>query len=208
MRTAARNSLAVPFFKTVLFNLGWFFVAFGVLVITGAANAVNLTDGLDGLAIGQAMIAAAAFALDRLPGRQRGLFQLPAAASCARADELMVFCGALVGSSLGFMWFNAPPPRSSWATPGRCRSAPRSVRSASSPSMSWCWRHRRDVCPRGGLGHRAGRELQDDRPAGFPDGGRCTSFRAAGLGGTEDRDPFLDHRADPGDRRAGDAKLR
>ena len=109
MRTPLANSLAVPFFKNVLFNLGWFFVVFGVLVITGASNAVNLTDGLDGLAIGQTMIAAAAFALiaylvgNSIYSNYLQLHHVP------RADELMVFCGALVGASLGFMWFNAPP---------------------------------------------------------------------------------------------------
>ncbi len=103
------NALAVPFFKTVLLNLGWFFVPFGVLVITGASNAVNLTDGLDGLAIGQAMIAAAAFALiaylvgNAVYANYLQLHHVP------RVDELMVFCGALVGASLGFLWFNAPP---------------------------------------------------------------------------------------------------
>ena len=71
MREALANALAVPFFKNVLINLGWFFVPFGVLVITGASNAVNLTDGLDGLAIGPAMIAAALLRDHRLPRRQR-----------------------------------------------------------------------------------------------------------------------------------------
>src|SRR5215212_4436012 len=61
-RSSLANTLAVPFLKDVLLNLGWFFVPFGVLVITGASNAVNLTDGLDGLAIGPSMIAALSFA--------------------------------------------------------------------------------------------------------------------------------------------------
>jgi phospho-N-acetylmuramoyl-pentapeptide-transferase len=103
------NALAVPFFKNVLFNLGWFFVPFGVLVITGASNSVNLTDGLDGLAIGPAMIAAASFAIiSYLVGNAvyANYLQLH---HVARADELMVFCGAMVGASLGFLWFNAPP---------------------------------------------------------------------------------------------------
>ena len=103
------NALAVPFFKNVLFNLGWFFVPFGVLVITGASNSVNLTDGLDGLAIGPAMIAAASFAIiSYLVGNAvyANYLQLH---HVARADELLVFCGAMVGASLGFLWFNAPP---------------------------------------------------------------------------------------------------
>jgi phospho-N-acetylmuramoyl-pentapeptide-transferase len=103
------NAVAVPFFKTVLVNLGWFFVPFGVLVIVGASNAVNLTDGLDGLAIGPMMIAAGCFALiayvvgNAVFANYLQLHHVP------RADELTVFCGAMVGASLGFLWFNAPP---------------------------------------------------------------------------------------------------
>jgi len=103
------NTLAVPFFKNTLFNLGWFFVAFGALVVTGASNAVNLTDGLDGLAIVPAMIASASFAFiaylvgNLVYANYLQLHHVP------RADELMVFCSALVGASLGFLWFNAPP---------------------------------------------------------------------------------------------------
>src|SRR5271154_760682 len=103
------NAVAVPFFKNVLLNLGWFFVPFGVLVIAGASNAVNLTDGLDGLAIGPSMIAAGCFALiayvvgNAVFANYLQLHHVP------RADELTVFCGAMVGASLGFLWFNAPP---------------------------------------------------------------------------------------------------
>ena len=109
MRQPLADTIAVPFFKNVLIDLGWFFIVFGVLVITGASNAVNLTDGLDGLAIGPAMIAAGCFALIAyLVGRAdfSNYLQLH---HVPRADELMVFCGALVGASLGFLWFNAPP---------------------------------------------------------------------------------------------------
>lgn len=108
-RESVANTLAVPFLKDVLLNLGWFFVPFGVLVITGASNAVNLTDGLDGLAIGPAMIAAASFAViaylvgNSVYATYLQLHHVP------RADELMVFSAAMVGASLGFLWFNAPP---------------------------------------------------------------------------------------------------
>ena len=109
MRHPLSNALAVPFLKNVLFNLGWFFVLFGILVITGASNAVNLTDGLDGLAIGPALIAAASFAIiaylvgNAVYANYLQLHHVP------RADELMVFCSAMAGASLGFLWFNAPP---------------------------------------------------------------------------------------------------
>ncbi len=103
------NALAVPFFKHVLFDLGWFFIPFGSLVIVGAANAVNLTDGLDGLAIGPAMIAAGCFALiaylvgNAIFANYLELHHVPG------AGELAVFSSAMVGASLGFLWFNAPP---------------------------------------------------------------------------------------------------
>jgi phospho-N-acetylmuramoyl-pentapeptide-transferase len=91
MRQPLANTLAVPFFKNVLIDLGWFFVPFGVLVITGASNSVNLTDGLDGLAIGPTMIAAGAFAFitylvgNAVYANYLQLHHVP------RADELMVF---------------------------------------------------------------------------------------------------------------------
>ena len=103
------NQVAVPFFKNALLDLGWFFVPFGVFVIVGASNAVNLTDGLDGLAIVPTMIAAGCFAfIAYLVGNLTfatylQLHHIP------RTDELAVFCGAMVGASLGFLWFNAPP---------------------------------------------------------------------------------------------------
>jgi phospho-N-acetylmuramoyl-pentapeptide-transferase len=101
--------LAVPFFKDLLINLGWFFVPFAILVMVGASNAVNLTDGLDGLAIGPVMIAAGCFALiaylvgNSVFSTYLQLHYVPG------SGELAVFCGALVGASLGFLWFNAPP---------------------------------------------------------------------------------------------------
>jgi phospho-N-acetylmuramoyl-pentapeptide-transferase len=109
MRQPLANTIAVPFFKNVLFDLGWFFAPFGVLVITGASNAVNLTDGLDGLAIVPAMIAAGCFALiayivgNSIFANYLQVHYVPG------AGELTVFCGAMVGASLGFLWFNAPP---------------------------------------------------------------------------------------------------
>jgi phospho-N-acetylmuramoyl-pentapeptide-transferase len=102
--------VAVPFFKNVLIDLGWFFVPFGVLVIVGASNAVNLTDGLDGLAIVPMMIAAGCFAfIAYMVGNVVFANYLQLHHMSPHADELAVFCGAMVGASLGFLWFNAPP---------------------------------------------------------------------------------------------------
>jgi phospho-N-acetylmuramoyl-pentapeptide-transferase len=104
-----QTHLAVPFFKDVLIQLGPFFVPFAVLVMVGASNAVNLTDGLDGLAIVPVMIVAGCLALIAyLVGNSvfAGYLQIHYVPGCG---ELAVFCGALVGASLGFLWFNAPP---------------------------------------------------------------------------------------------------
>lgn len=103
------TSLAFPFFKSLLLDLGWFFVPFGILVVVGAANAVNLTDGLDGLAIGPIMICAACFGvISYLVGH--AVFSDYLQINFVKdSGELAVFCGALVGAGLGFLWFNAPP---------------------------------------------------------------------------------------------------
>lgn len=101
--------LAIPFFKTSLLNLGWFFVPFAICVIIGSSNAVNLTDGLDGLATGPIMIAALSFAIiSYLVGNvvfanYLQIHFIPG------AGELAVICAAIVGAGLGFLWFNAPP---------------------------------------------------------------------------------------------------
>jgi len=101
--------LAVPFFKNVLIYFGMFYLAIGAFVIVGAANAVNFTDGLDGLAIVPVMIAASTFLLFAyLVGNIKfaDYLQLHYVAG---TGELIVFLGALVGAGLGFLWYNAPP---------------------------------------------------------------------------------------------------
>ncbi len=103
------TSLAFPFFKELMVDLGWFFVIFGAVVIVGAGNAVNLTDGLDGLAIVPVMIASASFgAIAYLAGNTvfSDYLQIHYVAG---TGELMVVCGAVFGAGLGFLWFNAPP---------------------------------------------------------------------------------------------------
>jgi phospho-N-acetylmuramoyl-pentapeptide-transferase len=107
--TGLANALAVPFFKNVLIELGWFYLPFGVLVIIGASNAVNLTDGLDGLAIVPSMIAAGCFAFIAYLAGNLIFANYLQIHHIAGAGELTVFCGAMVGASLGFLWFNAPP---------------------------------------------------------------------------------------------------
>jgi phospho-N-acetylmuramoyl-pentapeptide-transferase len=96
--------LAIPFLKNVMVNLGWFlFIVFAVLVLVGSSNAVNLTDGLDGLAIVPVMIAAGCFALIAY------LVGNSVYANYLQIHYVAGTCGALIGASLGFLWFNAPP---------------------------------------------------------------------------------------------------
>lgn len=107
--SAHATSLAIPFFKDFMLQLGWFFLAFAIFVIVGASNAVNLTDGLDGLATVPVMIAALCFGvISYLVGNLvfANYLQIP---HVPGSGELSVFCGALVGACLGFLWFNAPP---------------------------------------------------------------------------------------------------
>ena len=102
-------SVAVPFLKDFFVPLGWGILLFGAFVIVGGGNAVNLTDGLEGLAIVPVMIAAASFALIAyLVGNAvfAGYLQIQ---HVPRAGELAVICGAVIGAGLGFLWFNAPP---------------------------------------------------------------------------------------------------
>jgi phospho-N-acetylmuramoyl-pentapeptide-transferase len=98
-----------PVRQTALLNVGWFFLPFGILVITGASNSVNLTDGLDGLAIGPSMIAAGCFAFIAYAVGNANFANYLQLHHVTGADELTVFCGAMVGAGLGFLWFNAPP---------------------------------------------------------------------------------------------------
>ncbi|MDZ4759701.1 MAG: phospho-N-acetylmuramoyl-pentapeptide-transferase [Alphaproteobacteria bacterium] len=106
------QSLAVPFFKDVLLDLTLYgFIAFGAFVITGAGNAVNFTDGLDGLAIGPVMIAGATFGFIAYAcGTPRFANYLLLTATPGTA-ELAVVAGALVGGGLGFLWYNTPPAK-------------------------------------------------------------------------------------------------
>ena len=104
-----KPTLTVPFFKNVVLPLGLLFVLFGMIVIAGAGNAVNLTDGLDGLAIVPVMITAATFGLIAYAVghfRFAGYLQINFVAG---AGELAIICGAIIGAGLGFLWFNAPP---------------------------------------------------------------------------------------------------
>lgn len=102
-------ALALPFFKDLLIYLSYFFIVFGAVVIVGAGNAVNLTDGLDGLAIVPVMIASASFALIAYLSGNVNFSEYLQIHHVPGTGELAVICGAVIGAGLGFLWFNAPP---------------------------------------------------------------------------------------------------
>lgn len=103
------GQLSVPFFKNIRPDLGWFYVVFAVLVIVGASNAVNLTDGLDGLATGPTIISGSVYLVFSYLAGHMVLAEYLQIPYVAGAGELAIFCGALVGACLGFLWFNAYP---------------------------------------------------------------------------------------------------
>ena len=105
------TSIAFPFFKDVLLNIGWFYVAFVAFTLVGFSNAVNLTDGLDGLAIVPVMMSAAAFGIisylvgNFIFSEYLGVHHVPG------SGELAIFCAAIIGGGVGFLWYNAPPAK-------------------------------------------------------------------------------------------------
>ena len=101
--------LSVPFMKSLLIDLGWFYIPFVAVVIVGSSNAVNLTDGLDGLAIGLVGIAATANAVIVYLGGNKIIADYLKILYIPGSGELAIFCGAMLGASLGFLWYNTHP---------------------------------------------------------------------------------------------------
>ncbi len=106
---ALQYQLALPVFKNTLINLGFFFIPFAMIVIVGAANAVNLTDGLDGLAIMPVMIAASALGVIAYVVGRTDFTEYLDVHYVEGTGEIMIFVAGLVGGGLGFLWYNAPP---------------------------------------------------------------------------------------------------
>jgi len=105
------NNLYFPFFKNLVINLGWFFIPFYLFVLVGSSNAVNLTDGLDGLATVPVILVAACFAfISYVSGNIvfSDYLQIP---YIEGVGEASIFCGSIIGACLGFLWFNAPPAK-------------------------------------------------------------------------------------------------
>ena len=105
------TNLYFPFFKNLIINLGWFFIPFSVFIIVGSSNAVNLTDGLDGLATVPVILVAGCFAfISYVTGNIvfSEYLQIP---YIEGMGEVSIFCGSIIGACLGFLWFNAPPAK-------------------------------------------------------------------------------------------------
>ena len=110
-RLSRYHKFIFSFFKNLIIDLGWFFIPFSIFVIVGSSNAVNLTDGLDGLATVPVILVAACFAfISYVTGNIvfSDYLQIP---YIEGTGEISIFCGAIIGSCLGFLWFNAPPAK-------------------------------------------------------------------------------------------------
>ena len=105
------NNLYFPFFKNLVINLGWFFIPFYMFVLVGASNAVNLTDGLDGLATVPVMLVAACFAFISYVSGNIIFSDYLQITYIEGVGEASIFCGSIIGACLGFLWFNAPPAK-------------------------------------------------------------------------------------------------
>ena len=195
-KKAYSTSINVPFFKSFKPDLlidsllrNWytyplafvFFFAFMILVIVGSSDAVNLTDGLDGLAIGLMLIASFAMtALTYVTGHAQfaeylDLARLPG------ASELTIFCSSMVGASLGFLWYNAHPAEifmgdvGSLALGGALGVVAVLIKQEDSAAL-----YRRRLCDRSAVGDFAGGQLQAAQEADLQDGADPSSFRGAG----------------------------
>ena len=199
---ALTGQLAFPVFKTYLLDLGWFFLPFAMLVIVGAANAVNLTDGLDGLAIMPVMIAAGSLGvIAYIVGRVDFTDYLDVH-YVPDTGEILIFVAALIGGGLGFLWYNAPPAAVFMGDTGSLALG------GALGAIAVATKHEIVLAIIGGLfvvealsGDHPGRLLQAHQEAGVPDGADPPPFREARLGRAADRHPLLDRLADPRDDR-------
>jgi len=105
------NNLYFPFLKNLVINLGWFFIPFYLFVLVGSSNAVNLTDGLDGLATVPVILVAACFAFISYVSGNIVFSEYLQIPYIEGVGEASIFCGSIIGACLGFLWFNAPPAK-------------------------------------------------------------------------------------------------
>jgi phospho-N-acetylmuramoyl-pentapeptide-transferase len=172
------SSITIPFFKTILPDLGWGYIILATFIIVGAANAVNLTDGLDGLATGPAIICFLTylfFAYFAGNIKIANYLQIPYVAG---AGELAVFCGAMAGAGLGFLWYNAYPAQVFMGDVGSLSlGGALGTLAVADQTGNPSRRCRRDFCSRDGLGDFSSGMVQDvERKTYLPDGPSPPSF--------------------------------
>ena len=194
-----------------VFDLGWFYVVFGGFVIVGAGNAVNLTDGLDGLAIVPVMIAAGTFGFIAYLAGNAIFANYLQIHFVPGTGELAVICGALIGAGLGFLWFNAPPAQIFMGDTGSLALG------GLLGTIAVATKHEIVLAIVGGLFVLEIMSViiqvdvvQAHRQARLQDGADPPPFRAAGLDRAAGRDPLLDHlrRAGAGRPRDPEAAVR
>ncbi len=191
----AETTLFLPFFKTFAEPLSAFsYIALAYFMIVGMSNAVNLTDGLDGLAIMPATLVISAlgiFAYATGNAVFANYLQIP---EVRGAGELIIFCGALAGAGLGFLWFNSYPAQVFMGDVGALAIGAAHRRDCGDRAPgSGDAGHGRRVRARDCVGHSAGGLLQAARQAHLQDGAHPSSLRAEGLGRAEGHRPLLDH---------------
>ena len=184
----------VPFFKDVLVPLGPLFVVLAYFVIVGSSNAVNLTDGLDGLAIMPAVLVAAALGVFAYASGNVVFANYLAIPYIAGTGEVLVICAAIFGAGLGFLWFNTYPAQVFMGDIGALAlGAALGVIAVIVRQEIVLLDHGRRVRDGDGVGHSPGGVVQADRQANLPDGADPSPLRAEGLGGAEGDRPLLDH---------------
>ena len=189
--------LIFPFFKRVIPELGWLYVPFAVLVLVGASNAVNLTDGLDGLAISTFTVAAATFTALAYVTGHRVFAEYLLIVRFAPAAELTVFCGALVGAGLGFLWYNSYPAEIFMGDVGSLALGGAIGTVAILDQAGDPARHRRRrLRGRGAVGDPAGGVVQAHGAAHLQDGAAAPSLRTDRLERAEG-DHAVPDRGDP-----------
>ena len=189
--------LVVPFFKRVIPELGWLYLPFAIFVLTAESNAVNLTDGLDGLAISVFAIAAAAYTALAYVVGNRVLADYLLLTHFSQAGELTVFCGSLVGASLGFLWYNSYPAEIFMGDVGSLALGAALGHGRDSHQAGTAARdRRRRVRARSALGGDPGRLVQADRAARVQDGADPSPLRADRMERAESDHAVRDRRGD------------
>ena len=206
-KSPAETALYVPFFKTVMVPLGYGYILLTYFVVVGTSNAVNLTDGLDGLAIMPAVLVGGAlgvFAYATGNAVFSGYLGIP---FIEGTGEILVFCATLVGAGLGFLWFNTYPAQVFMGDIGALAlGAALGVVAVIVRQEIVLFDHGRRLRDGDGVGDAAGRLVQAHRQAHLPHGADPSSLRAQGLGRAEGDRALLDHLRDPRAGRPRDAE--